>query len=142
MDNVTIGVTKKENIPYIEEKLKKYALDSTDIDWQQFFVAKLENKCVAFGRIIDHGEYFELASLGVDWYHRKKGIGAKMFRFLIGQTTARDKTKPIYIVTHRHNYFSKFGFRDVAVFPDYLGCKRTNKCLLDPSKLHVMKYTK
>ena len=84
MGEIKIERAKKEDWPYIQEKLKKYILDATDANWQQFFVAKNNDKTVAFGRIKDYGECFEIASLGVDYYHRGKGIGSKMILFLAG----------------------------------------------------------
>lgn len=139
MEEIKICSTKEEDIPYIEEKLQKYLLDTTDIEWQQFLVAKSKNKPVAFGRIIDHRDYFEIASLGVDYYHRKKGIGAKMLRFLIGEAKKRDNTRPIYIVTHIPEFFKKFGFEEIPVYPDYLGYKK-GKCRSDGSKISIMEY--
>jgi len=141
MHNITITTTREGDIPYIEEKLKKYVLDSTDIDWQQFFVAKEADKPLAFGRIIDRGDCFEIASLGVDYYHRKKGIGKKMLSFLIDEAKKRDSARPIYIVTHIPEFFTKYGFEEVNIYPDYLGYKKT-KCSWDEFRIKVMKYKK
>lgn len=138
--NIEICKTRKKDIPYIEEKLQKYLLDAEGIDWQQFFVAKDNEKVIAFGRVIDHGDCFEIASLGVDYYHRKKGVGKKMFLFLLKEALRRKGTKPIYIVTHLPEYFGKFGFKDAPAYPDHMGYKRSNKCRLDESKIKIMKY--
>jgi len=140
MCNVTIQKAQKEDAPYIEEKLKKYILDATNATWDQFFVAKLNNKTVAFARILNHGDFFELASLGVDYYHRKKGIGIKMLSFLIGEAKRLDPKKPIYGVTHRPGFLVKVGFREITTdIPQPLEYKRQHKCILDVSKNKIMK---
>lgn len=109
MQDLKIQRAKEEDFPYIKEKLKNYLLDATNVNWQQFFVAKTNGRTVAFARIIDHGHYFELASLGVDYYYRRKGIGTKMLLFLIEEARRIDKDRPIYGVTHRPGFLKKAG---------------------------------
>ena len=131
---------KKEDMSYIKEKLQKYILDSTNTNWEQFFVAKNNGKPVAFGRVIDHGEYFEPASIGVDYYHRRKGIGTRLVRFLIKEARKQDTKKPIYGVTHRPEFLKKIGFEEVNIYPEYLEYKKNYICKLDGSKIKIMKY--
>ena len=138
---IEICRAKQGDMPYIREKMQKYMLDAVDIDIQQFFVAKNISQAVAFGRIIDHGEFFELASLGVDYYHRKKGTGTKMLKFLIEQARIQDPQKPIYGVTHRPGFLKKSGFEETDVYPECLEHKRKHICKLDKSKIKIMKQT-
>ncbi|MEA3328982.1 MAG: GNAT family N-acetyltransferase [Candidatus Omnitrophota bacterium] len=138
---IEICRAKQEDMPYIREKMQKYMLDATDINAQQFFVAKNISQTVAFGRIIDHGEFFELASLGVDYYHRKKGIGTRMLRFLIEQAGIQDPQKPIYGVTHRPGFLKKSGFEEIDDYPQCLEYKKSYICKLDSSKIKIMKQT-
>ena len=126
--------------PYINEKLQKYALDDAAVEWQQFFVIKKSAKTVAFARIIDHGDYFETASLGVDYYHRRKKIGLFMLIFLVEEARRMDVNKPIYAVTHRPEFAEKAGFKEVDSVPTELEYKRQNKCRLNPSKIKILKY--
>lgn len=139
MQDLEIQRAKEEDFLYIREKLKNYILDATDVSWQQFFVAKNNDRTVAFGRIIDHGHYFELASLGVDYHHRRKGIGTRMLLFLIEEAKGTDPKKPIYGVTHIPAFLKKCGFEEVETYPEYLEYKRTHKCKLDKSKIKIMK---
>lgn len=136
---ITIRKAEKEDNPYIKEKLKKYLLDSTNASWQDFFVARHNNKTVAFARIIDHFEFFEIASLGVDYYHRRKGIGKKMLSFLIDEARRLDHKKPIYCVTHIPDFAEKLGFREVPSGPKALEYKRHYKCRLNASKIKIMR---
>lgn len=140
--DIEIRRAEAEDTSFIEERLKKYILDSTRIDWAQFFVGRVKNKTVAFGRIIDHGDFFEIASLGVDYYHRRKGIGRRMLSFLVQEARRRNACKPIYGVTHIEQFLTKCGFIPVKNgYPDYLDYKRKHICKLDESKLKIMKWS-
>ncbi len=139
--SIEISKAQKKDFSYIEEKIKKYLLDSTNIDWRHFFVARLKDKVVAFGRIIDHEEFFEIASLGVDYYHRKRGIGRKMLSYLVQEAKARDFQKPIYGVTHVERFVAGCGFIQVEDnYPSYLDYKRKHICKLDESRINIMKW--
>lgn len=102
-------------------------------------MAKHDNKTVAFGRIIDHKGFFEVASLGVDYYHRKKGIGTRMLSFLIEEAKRINPRKPIYGVTHRPGFLERLGFQEVLNAPQAQEYKRHYKCRLDDSKIKIMK---
>ncbi|MGB2705841.1 MAG: GNAT family N-acetyltransferase [Candidatus Omnitrophota bacterium] len=141
MQDIKIKRAAKKDFPYIEEKLEKYILDGDNIQWRFFFVARLERKTVAFGRIIDHGEYFEIASLGVDYYHRKKGIGARILLSLAEKAKRLDSGKPVYCVTHRPSFFEKSGFEEAKDVPEKLERKKCEKCKLDPANSKVMIFT-
>jgi len=136
---IEICKAKEEDMPYIEEKLKKYVLDATNADWRQFFVIKNAGKTVAFARILDHGEYFEIASLGVDYYHRGKGLGGKLLRFLVEEARRLDSKKPIYGTTHIPELLGKVGFEEVYSYPEYLEYKKNHICKY-PYKIKIMKY--
>ncbi len=141
MNNITIVKAREPDSPYIKEKLKKYILDSENAAWEQFFVAKRGGKTVAFGRIIDHANFFEIASLGVDYYHRHKGVGTKLLLFLVEEAKRLDSRKPLYLVTHRPAFFQKSGFEETAQTPKVLEDKKYNKCILPPLKIKIMKLT-
>ncbi len=141
MDNITICRAQEADAPYIKEKLEKYILDSTNASWEQFLVTKNSGKTVAFGRIIDHGDFFEVASLGTDYYHRGKGIGTKMLLFLTEEAKRLDCQKPLYLVTHRPIFCQRAGFEEVTKAPEALEYKKYNKCILPPSKIKIMKLT-
>jgi len=139
MKNVKIERAQEQDWPYIKEKLEKYALDATDARWEQFFIVKLEEKTVAFTRIIDRGDIIELASMGVDYYHRKKGIGKMLLRFLIDEAKKLYPGKHIYGVTHRPGFLEPFGFREVDDAPESLEYKKHHKCRLNSSKIKIMR---
>ena len=139
MKEIEIQRAAEKDAPYIEEKLKKYILDDDGANWKQFFAAKNNGKIVAFGRIIEHNEYFEIASLGVDYYYRKKGIGVKLLLFLIEEAKRLNPKKAIYGVTHRPGFLKKVGFKKIEKGPEALEYKKYNKCILPPSKIEIMR---
>ena len=140
MKEVNIQRAEKEDFSYIKEKLKNYILDSENASWEQFFVAKYKDKTVAFGRIINREEYFEIASIGVDYYNRKKGIGKQMLFFLVEEAKRLDPKRPIYGITHRPGFLKRAGFKEITSAPEALEYKKKyNKCVRDPSKIKVMK---
>ncbi len=139
MEEIKIERAKKEDWPYIQEKLKKYILDGTDANWQQFFVAKNSGKTVAFGRIKDHKEYFEIASLGVDYYHRGKGLGTKMLLFLTDEAKRLNPEKHIYGISHKPAFLKKGSFEEVSNAPEALEYKKKTICKFDPANSRIMK---
>ena len=139
MIHVTIEKARESDWSYIQEKLKRYALDSTDAEWRQFFVARLNGKTIAFTRIIERGNAVELASMGVDYYHRRKGVGKKLLEFLIEETKRVYPGKPIFGVTHRPGFLKPFGFKEVKEAPESLTYKKNHQCILHPAKIKIMK---
>ena len=139
MEEIKIEKATKEDFPYIKEKLKNYILDSYNISWKQFFVAKNNSKTVAFGRIKNHKDYFEIASLGVDYYYRKKGIGLKMLSFLTEKAKKLNRQKPIYAISHIPDFIKKAGFKEVTIAPSILEYKKKTTCKLNPASSRILK---
>ncbi len=138
--DVNIEHATQNDQAYIDERIRKDLLDPEEATWDKFFVAKYSGKTVAFGRVIDHSSYLELASLGVDYYHRKKGIGLKMLEFLLKEALRMDSGKDIYGVTHIPGFLERVGFGEVPTGPSEMEYKRNNKCKLDASKIKIMKF--
>jgi len=137
---IRIEKAREADFAYIREKINNYLLDGNDIDWKQFFVARLGDKAVAFGRILDHGGSFEIASLGVDYYQRKKGIGKEMLSFLLAEIRKMNSQKPVYGITHVAPFVSSCGFIKITEnYPQYLDDKR-KQCHLDQSRISIMKW--
>lgn len=139
--DVKITKAQERDFDYIKEKIRNYLLDKHNIHWQEFFVAKLGKSVVSFGRILDHGEFFEVASVGVDYYHRRSGLGKKILSFLIQEARRLDPQKPIYGITHLPKFVASCGFSEIEdQYPQHLGEKRENRCHLDPSKIKIVKW--
>lgn len=141
--SLLIYPAQEEDMAYIREKLKKYLLDATNIEQNQFLVAKSNNRVVAFGRSIDHETFFEIASLGVDYYQRKKGFGRIILRELVQKAQLSDGQKPIYVLTRVKEFMSRCGFVSVKEsYPKHFNHKRDYLCHLDASKIEILRYAK
>ena len=138
--DITIKRAEERDQSYIDERIRKDLLDPEDATWDKFFVAKDNDKTVAFGRIIDHGEYLEIASLGVDYYFRRRGLGTKMLKFLVQEALGMTPAKDIYGVTHLPLWMGKAGFEEIPTGPEELEYKRHHKCKLDATKIKIMKF--
>jgi N-acetylglutamate synthase-like GNAT family acetyltransferase len=139
-NNIRIRSAQPSDWKSIEEMLRKYWLDAQDASWEKFFVAEGGGKVLGCGRIIDHTHYLEVASLGVNYYHRKKGIGTLILRFLIEEARKMSPDKGIYLVTHRPGFFRRVGFRPLTEnIPEDLEYKRQHKCRIGPDKIKIMK---
>jgi len=142
MEDIIIQKAEEKDWPYIREKMGKYLLDDENADWPDFYVARNGGKTVAFGRIIDHGEYFEIASVGVDYYHRGRGMGVSLLKFLIEEAGKKDPSKDIYGVTHRPGFVERAGFESIeGEGPEEMEHKKHTKCK-DPSRIHIVKVGK
>ncbi|MDP8292679.1 MAG: GNAT family N-acetyltransferase [Candidatus Orphnella occulta] len=139
MADIKIEKAQECDWPYIKEKLKKYVLDGTDAQWHQFFVAKFDGKTVGFARIIERGNAIEIASVGVDYYQRKKGVGKNLLKFLIEKAKELYPNKPIFGVTHRPGFLAPFGFKEVEDAPEVFKHKKSHGCVLHHSKIKIMR---
>jgi N-acetylglutamate synthase-like GNAT family acetyltransferase len=139
MQKIVIVKSQPSDWPYIEEKLRKYALDAVHAHWHEFFAAKIDGRIKGFGRIINRGDYIEIASLGVDYYSRGEGIGKKLLKFLVNEAKIIYPNKDIYGVTHRPGFLFPLGFKEVKKAPPALEHKKHNECILGPSKIAIMR---
>lgn len=139
-NNIKITKAGPEDFPYIQEKIEKYWLDNTEISFDQFIVAKNEQgKTIGFIRCVDHGTFYEPATLGVDYYWRRKGIGSMLFEYIIG---IMKKDKPIYVLTHLPEFFKRYNFVCVDQYPPKIEQKINTVCRLSKDKLSVLQYKK
>ena len=141
MDNIKIQKAEEKDWPYIQEKLQKYVLVGADAHWKQFYIVRCNDKTTAFTRIIKYDDFIELASMGVDYYYRKKGIGKTFLKFLIEEAMKLYPDTPIYGVTHRPGFLGPYGFKEISDTdaPEPLFHKKLYKCRLKPSKIKIMK---
>ena len=133
---VEIARAKSEDLPYIKEKIEKYWLDGRGISVEQFFVARNKDcRLVGFIRYVEHPDFYEPATLGVDYYWRGKGIGTMLFGHIMS-VIKRDK--PAYILTHIPEFFKKYNFEHTDNYPPEIEQKIKTACKLSKDKLFVM----
>lgn len=120
---------------------EEYGLDCEDLNYEQFYIAEIQNEIAGFGRIKQYGEVCELASLGVLEKFRKNGIGKKIVAELINTAPFED----IRITTVIPEYFEQFGFVKDDNVPDALllksrrVCEKLNRSVKNPCFMHYKK---
>lgn len=107
MKNLKIVPAKKEDASFIKKYVKLLRLDDENLDYKQFFLAKIGNKRVGFGRIKPYQKTFELGCLGVLEKYRGKGIGKKIVNYLINIFPQNE----VYVITDIPSYFQRLGFK-------------------------------
>jgi len=111
-------------MPFIREHLARFMLDDEDLDYRQFVVALEGREIVGFGRIIPHGEVFELGGVGVVESRRNRGVGTLIVEYLKSVFPSDD----VYIITDIPGYFEKLGFRKTETPPEELVRKIERIC--------------
>ena len=125
-------------LPLILREAAAFDLDVQLPDFRQFIVAEQEQVVVGFGRIIQHVDFCELATLGVMKNEQRKGIGSALVRTLIEKADAN----PLFLVTVLPAYFKRLGFVDHTEEITEFGNK-IRFCLsfgFSPEEVRVMRF--
>lgn len=109
-----ISILKAEanDILEVRELLQSARGDTSNISFEQFVVAKDNDKligCVRIKKLED--EVLELASLAVEEEYRGQGIGKKLVEEVLKQQTKR----PVYLMCFkdRKGFYDKVGFEEI-----------------------------
>ncbi|MBI5739712.1 MAG: GNAT family N-acetyltransferase [Nitrospirae bacterium] len=94
------------DMPLIEEKIRRYRLDATDLRYEEFVVAVEDGEFIGFGRLRKTGAMYEIGCVAVVEERRGKGIGASIIRHLLDYAPV----DMVYVVTDMVSYFSRLGF--------------------------------
>lgn len=100
---------KRKDLSGIISFLESVRGDTSEISFNQFIVAKDDDKLIGCVRIKEMADdCLELASLVVLEEYRGKGIGSK----LIKEILKKEKRRPIYLLCfmERKNFYSNLGF--------------------------------
>ncbi len=101
-----ITAARVEDMPFIASEIERLGLDGEGLDAGQFLVARHKGEVAGFGRIKDHGDFYEMASLAVVEADRGRSIGKNLAEELI----RRCRSKRLYLVTDIPSFFEKFNF--------------------------------
>lgn len=122
---IEIAPARREDMPVIEEAVRRMRLDGENLAVEQFIVAREADRMLGFGRIKPYGDgVFELGSIGVMEEARGRGVGARLVEALI----ARFPSEEIYITTDLVDYFMRFGFSMAASPPRAIQEKVNRVC--------------
>lgn len=116
-------------MPDVIELLEEMGLDSEDLVPDEFVVATENDSIIACGRVLQHEDALELASIGVVESERGKGIGSEVVRQLLGLYPGEQ----IYTVTDIPLFFQRFGLSVVTDYPESIAgklqrCKEELQC--------------
>jgi N-acetylglutamate synthase-like GNAT family acetyltransferase len=142
---IAIQSASKKDILIIEHLAKEFELDLENFNWNQFVVAKKDNKIIGFGRLRKYKlenqseECYEIATVGVVFEERKRGAGSLIVKEII-----RNGPSEIFITCVIPCFFEKLGFQLVKHYPSVLQkkvdfCKSYN---FNDDQIFVMKHTK
>ena len=121
----------------VKQLIQKFELDDRALEQYQFLGAKENDELLGFGRIRKHDNCSELCSLGVTEPKRLQGIGKELVKQLI-----LIAEQPLYLVCIIPDFFTPFGFKVVAEYPEAMQ-EKLSYCtseLIVPEKYMVMKY--
>lgn len=103
----------EEDMPWIEERIRKEGLDDEELYFNEFLVLEDEKGKVAFGRLKPYPDFYEIADLYVDVAKRGKGIGSYLLRNLMEQNPGA----PLYAITPDPSFFERHGFEKTSDIP-------------------------
>jgi len=137
--DVLVSPASERDMPVIEHLAKSFDLDCEDLLWKQFVVAKNNDAIIGFGRLRDYPDCAEVATVGVIYEERNKGIGTAIVNKLI-----QIGPKEIFVTCVIPSFFSRFGFETVKQYPSVLQkkvdfCKLYHFC---DEQIFVMRITK
>lgn len=129
--NYQIEPLQEKDMKRIEQYVKAYELDGTDMRVEQFLVAKQGDEILGFVRIKSHSVCNELSTLGVVEEHRGKGIG-KALTLKVMEITKR-RLMAVCIIP---DFFTKLGFVMATDLPKEINDKINycTSCLCVPEK--------
>lgn len=101
-----------KEIPFL---IKKFDLDSTDLQQEQFVICKQGNALCGFGRIRNFAGFDLFSSLAVLPEYRNQSVA----QLIISELLRRGR-QDVFFVTALPAYFFKYGFEETQVYPDDL----------------------
>ena len=119
-----IEVAGRDDMPLIEDCIRRFRLDDEDLKPEQFIVIREAGRILAFGRIKPYGSVYELGSVGVMEDCRRRGFGRRVTEELI----RRFPTREVYITTDLPEYFEPLGFKMIESGPEPIFAKIGRVC--------------
>ena len=142
-DGYMLRKARKKDFSFIEEKLKKEAINDEQVDVKQFYLIEKAKKVVGFCRLISLDDQTdEIASLWVDVKERGKRIGYHLLKKVIEAS----KQSRVYLDSVREldEYYLKFGFEEIrqppkALLDKIVRIKKNSEALEKAQRAHGKK---
>ena len=98
----------ESDLPFIRESARRWRLDDAALDQDEFLIAADgDGRTLAFGRILDHGSFQEVATVCVVPEVRGGGLGRLLVEALIAGCRSHD----VWVVSAELAWFAELGFR-------------------------------
>ena len=112
---VRVRHATEADMGFIEDKMKKYRLDTRDLDYGEFAVATEDSKIIGFGRLKKMDTIYEIGCILVIEEKRRKGVGQLILKHLMEYAPV-DK---VYVMTDLVDYFNELGFTEMKKTGEY-----------------------
>ncbi|MDH7512027.1 MAG: GNAT family N-acetyltransferase [Clostridiales bacterium] len=102
----------KDDLPQISALAAKHNLDYENMAVDDFWVVEEGDKIIGICGLRKHPDCLELCSLGVEETVQKRGLGRRLVKTLLQETSG-----DIYLATVIPEFFRKLGFEEAASIP-------------------------
>ncbi len=137
--SITIQSSIQDDFIEIAHLGKSLDLDTEEMNWNQFIVAKKQSKIVGIGRLRKYENCTEIATVGVVPELQISGIGTLLIKELINAGPSE-----LFVTCVIPEFFKKFGFQATKHYPPVLE-KKVDFCKLynfNANQIFVMKLIK
>jgi N-acetylglutamate synthase-like GNAT family acetyltransferase len=97
------------DMAFIEEQMKRNSMDTGNLDYNEFVVARENGEIVGFGRLRKTGGFYHLGCVVVVEDKRHRGVGSLIVKHLLDFSSVN----LVYIVTDLVDYFKGLGFEEM-----------------------------
>jgi N-acetylglutamate synthase-like GNAT family acetyltransferase len=97
------------DMAFIEEQLKTNDIDTGNLDYNEFVVARENGQIVGFGRLRKTGGVYQIGCVVVVEDKRHRGVGSLIVKHLLDVSSVN----LVYIVTDLVDYFKSLGFEEM-----------------------------
>ena len=138
INRISVTDALASDMETIITQAKALDLDSQDMHFGQFVIARNEQVIVGFGRIKKYDDCVEISTVGVIPHQQRMGIGTLVVNALLSKINGE-----VYVISVIPEYFSRFGFVTSKEFPKVLldKCNFCHSFGFKEGEVFVMKYT-
>jgi N-acetylglutamate synthase-like GNAT family acetyltransferase len=135
---VRVRHATEADMGFIEDKMKKYRLDTRDLDYTEFAVATENSKIIGFGRLKRTETIYEIGCILVIEEKRRKGVGQLILEHLMEYAPV-DK---VYVMTDWVDFFNELGFKEMKKTREYTDIVKVLCGAEGKGKRAIMSYDK
>jgi N-acetylglutamate synthase-like GNAT family acetyltransferase len=135
---VRVRHATEADMGFIEDKMKKYRLDTRGLDYTEFAVATENSKIIGFGRLKRTETIYEIGCILVIEEKRRKGVGQLILEHLMEYAPV-DK---VYVMTDWVDFFNELGFTEMKKTREYTDIVKVLCGAAGHGKRSLMSYDK